>query len=88
MPRYYFDLGDDNGLYPDDEGLELAGIDAARQEAAHSLADMLRDAVREGTGRAVRQMSVEVRNDVGPVIRVKSGLESRFGSSAAKAAQI
>ena len=87
MPRYYFDLGDDNGLNPDDEGLELAGIDAARQEAAHSLADML-DAVREGTGRAVRQMAVEVRNDVGPVIRVKSGLESRFESSAAKAAQI
>ena len=51
------------------------GIDAARQEAAHSLADMLRDAVRDGTRTAVRQMSVEVRNDVGPVIRVKSGFE-------------
>jgi len=36
---------------------------------------VLRDAVREGTGRAVRQMSVEVRNDVGPIIRVKSGFE-------------
>jgi hypothetical protein len=75
MPRYYFDLCDDSGHYPDDEGLELPSIDAARQEAAHSLADMLRDAVREGTGRAVRQMSVEVRNDVGPIIRVKSGFE-------------
>ncbi|WP_426531535.1 DUF6894 family protein [Bradyrhizobium sp. McL0615] len=74
MPRYYFDLCDDSGLYPDDEGLELPSIDAARQEAAHSLADMLRDAVRDGTGRAVRQMSVAVRNDVGPVIRVKFGL--------------
>jgi hypothetical protein len=51
------------------------GIDAARREAAHSLADMLRDAVRDGTRTAVRQMSVEVRNDVGPVIRVKSGFE-------------
>jgi hypothetical protein len=75
MPRYYFDLRDDRGLFPDDEGVELPGIDAAREEAAHSLADMLRDAVRDGTGRAVRHMSVEVRNDVGPVIRVKSGFE-------------
>jgi hypothetical protein len=75
MPRYYLDLWDDTGLYPDDEGLELASIDAARQEAAHSLADMLRDAVRGGSGRDVRQMSVTVRNDVGPVIRVKSNFE-------------
>ena len=75
MPRYYFDLYDDSGLYPDDEGLELLSIDDAREEAAHSLADMLRDAVRSGTGRARRRMSVEVRNDVGPVIRVKSGFE-------------
>ena len=75
MPRYYFDLCDDSGFYSDDEGVELPGIDAARKEAAHSLADMLRDAVRDGTGRAVHQMSVEVRNDVGPVIRVKSGFE-------------
>ena len=75
MPRYYFDLYDDSGLYPDDEGLELPSLDDARQEAAHSLADMLRDAVRSGTGRAHRRMSVEVRNDVGPVIRVKSDFE-------------
>jgi uncharacterized protein DUF6894 len=73
MPRYYFDLCDDTGLYPDEEGLELASIDAARQEAALTLADMLREAVHDG--RALRQMSVEVRNDVGPVFRVKSGLE-------------
>jgi len=66
MPRYYFDLRDDGGLYPDDEGVGLPSIDAARQEAAHSLADMLRDAVRDRTRRAVRQTSVEVRNDVGP----------------------
>jgi len=75
MPRYYFDLYDDSGLYADDEGLDLPSIDDARQEAAHSLADILRDAVRSGTGRAYRRMSVEVRNDVGTVIRVKSGFE-------------
>jgi hypothetical protein len=72
MPRYYFDLLDDNDLYPDDEGLEPPSIDAARQEAAHSL----RDAAHGGTGKAVRQMSVEVRNDVGLVLRLKSSLEA------------
>ncbi len=56
-PRYYFDLRDDGGLYPDDERVGLPSIDAARQEAARSLADMLRDAVRDRTGRAIRQMS-------------------------------
>ena len=42
-------------------------IDAARREAAHSLADMLRDAVRDGTRTAVRQLSVEVRAMSGPL---------------------
>ena len=37
MPRYYFDLRDDRGLLPDDERVELPGIYAARQEAAHAL---------------------------------------------------
>jgi hypothetical protein len=76
MPRYYFDLLDGNDLYPDDEGLELPSIEAARQEAAHSLADLLRDAAHGGTGQAVRQMSVEVRNEVGLVLRLKSSLEA------------
>ena len=51
LTRYYFDIRDNTGLYPDEEGLDLPSIDAARQEAAHALADMLRDAVRDGAGR-------------------------------------
>ena len=75
MPRFYFDLRDDSSLFPDDEGLELASVEVARQETAHSLADMPRDAVRGGTGRPVRHMSIEVRNDVGPALRAKSNFE-------------
>jgi hypothetical protein len=77
MPRYYFDLCDDNNFYPDEGGLDFPSIDAARQEAAHSLADMLREAASSRTGKVVRQMSVEVRNDVGVVLRLKASLESK-----------
>jgi len=77
MPRYYFDLCDDNDLYPDEEGLVCPSIDAARQEAAHSLADMLREAASSRTGKVVRQMSVEVRSDVGVVLRLNVSLEAK-----------
>jgi hypothetical protein len=77
MPHYYFHLCDDNDLYPDEEGLDFPSIDAARQEAAHSLADMLREAASSRTGKVVRQMSVEVRNDVGVVLRLNVSLEAK-----------
>jgi hypothetical protein len=73
-----FRSSDEIDLYPDEEGLELPSIDAARQEAAHSLADLLRDAAHRDTGKAVRQMSVEVRNDLGLVLRLKSSVEEEI----------
>src|SRR5262249_4727617 len=45
MARYYFDLLDDDGIFIDEEGLELSSLRAVRAEAAKSLADMARDAV-------------------------------------------
>ncbi|WP_371852108.1 DUF6894 family protein [Bradyrhizobium brasilense] len=42
MPRYYFDLN--NGIVPDEEGLDLRDLDAAQDEAARSLGGMARDA--------------------------------------------
>ena len=73
MPRYYFDLRDDRGLFPDEEGLELPTIDAARAEAAQALADMLRDAVQDDS--RTLHLSIEVRNDVGRVLHLKSSFE-------------
>ena len=59
MARYYFDLreGDDR---PDDEGLDLPSIERAQQEAARSLADMARDAVRKNHDGLGRQKSKSV----------------------------
>ena len=71
MHLYYFDLHDSTGFYVDEEGMEFRDVGAAQQEAAHALADMARDAVRANTGELTERMSVEVRDDAGPVLHVK-----------------
>jgi hypothetical protein len=60
MPRYYFDVREGDDVTSDDEGLELSGIEAAWVEAAHSLADILRDAVRTRHQGADHRMAIEV----------------------------
>lgn len=70
MTRYYFDLVDDDGLFPDEEGLELADFRAAQVEAAKSLADMARDATYESGSSSKRHMAIAVRDDAGPVMHV------------------
>jgi hypothetical protein len=41
MTRYYFHIHDHGALIPDDEGLELSGIGAARAECILSVNDLL-----------------------------------------------
>ena len=43
MPRYYFDVRDGGKFTEDSEGIVLAGIEAAGEEAARGLADLARD---------------------------------------------
>jgi hypothetical protein len=73
MPRYYFDLRDGDELAVDEEGVELRNIDLVQEEAARSLADMARDAVRRTTRNRDlnHRMAIEVRDDHGPVMQVK-----------------
>jgi len=76
MPRFYFDLRDEEELAFDEEGLELSGVRAAQAEAARSLADMARDAACSSeaiNGR--RHMAIEVRDASGPVMQVKFTFE-------------
>ena len=68
MRRYYFDLRDGDRLHSDDEGRDLASFDAAREEATMSLAEMALDAM--GKRGADHRMSIEVRDDRGPVLKV------------------
>ena len=46
-----------------------------KEEAARSLADMARDAVRKSQDTMGRQMAIEVRDDNGPVLQVKFTFE-------------
>ncbi|MEH2589959.1 DUF6894 family protein [Bradyrhizobium sp. AZCC 1721] len=55
-PRYHFDLREGDDLAPDDEGLELLGSERVQEEAARSLADMARDAIRKNDAGAGHQM--------------------------------
>ena len=70
MTRYYFDLVDDDGLFLDEEGLELSDFRAVQVEAAKSLADMARDATYDSGSASKRYMAVEVRDDAGSVMHV------------------
>ena len=75
MIRYYFDMREGDSIATDEDGLELASIEAVQEEAARSLADMARDAVRKRNDGAGHQMSIDVRDDTGPVLQVKFTFE-------------
>jgi len=66
MPRYYFDILDDDGLFADEQGMVLEDMDAAVTVARRTLSDMVRDAF-ENTGHA--DLSIKVRDGAeGPVL--------------------
>jgi hypothetical protein len=75
MPSDYFDLKDHNGLFPDEEGLDLRDLDAAQEEAAQSLSEMVRDAARTPTQDPIQRMGIEVRDETGPVMHVRFSFE-------------
>jgi hypothetical protein len=68
MRRYYFDIREGAEIFPDEEGLEFSTIE---EEAALSLADMARDAVRSKKSNLRQEMAIEVRDDHGPVLQLK-----------------
>jgi hypothetical protein len=58
MPRYFFDTRDGADFVRDEIGIELDGVEAARDEA--SLADFARDAL---PGSVRRELAVECRDE-------------------------
>jgi hypothetical protein len=66
VARYYFDIRDGTGLYPDEEGVELPDQRAAEIEAARTLGGLARDlAVLEDPP----DIAVEVRTESGPIFQ-------------------
>jgi hypothetical protein len=62
MIRYYFDIVIDDEVVVDDEGSLLADVEAARREAAVSLAEIARTELR-----STSRLAISVRTDDGPV---------------------
>ena len=75
MPRFYFDLQDNDSLVIDDEGAEL-DVDAVQKEAAFTVADAVRDKLR---GPATcGEIAVQVRDDVGQIMRFRVAIEMQI----------
>jgi hypothetical protein len=64
MAQYFFDVIADGKLIPDEEGMNLPNLDAARREAHRSLADLAREVIR--TEHPPR-LTISVRGSEGPV---------------------
>jgi hypothetical protein len=79
--RYYFDLRNGGEFLSDEEGIELLDVEFVKREAAHSLADILRDELRTKRAKdgSRQHIAVEVRDDAGPVFEARCTLQ--FGSA-------
>ena len=64
MARYYFDVIADGQLVPDEEGMNLPNIAAARWEVHRSLADLACDVIRT---EHPPKLTISVRGSEGPV---------------------
>ena len=67
VPRFFFDTLDGDRFIPDEPGVELPSVEAARAEAGRSLADLAPDLPSDDR----RQVVVEVKDEAG---RPSSGL--------------
>ena len=71
MQRYFFDIRDGDELIVDEEGMLLRDVEAAKEEAARSLADIAKEDVGEKfNGGAERQLTIVIRDSAGPVQEV------------------
>ena len=66
MIRYYFHIRDGWDLIPDDEGMDLSGIDAARAEAYSSADDLARAGIRDG--KAAAAWAIEIADQAGNIL--------------------
>jgi len=60
LPQFHFDVRDGPMFVPDEDGVELDGLDAAKHEATEAALEISRDRLASGDSRAV---TIEVRNE-------------------------
>jgi hypothetical protein len=64
MPRFFFDIRDDDDTLVDEEGIDLPDLKAAQMEAAKSLTAMAADVQPEGS----KVLAIDVRTAEGRVL--------------------
>lgn len=67
MARYYFDSRDNEKFIADELGVEIASFEEVKRTASAAMADFAKDVL---PGSVVRILAIEVRDDLGPVLRV------------------
>jgi hypothetical protein len=65
MSLYFFDTRDNDDFIEDDIGLEFPDLEAVKVEAAKALAELAFEVV---PGSLRRELAVEVRDGLGPVL--------------------
>lgn len=65
MPRYFFDTHDGELFVADQQGIELASLEAAKLEAQKTLTEMVRDALPDGDQRT---FAAVVKDEAGRVL--------------------
>ena len=76
MTLYFFDFRSDSAYSQDEEGVKLPDLQSAHDEAVCALADIIRDATLEGA--VDPRISIEVRDQLGPVLEVRAVFESEI----------
>jgi hypothetical protein len=65
VPRYFFDTYNGDRFVPDDAGVELENLEAAKAMASRGLVDMAQDDLPDGDQRA---FVISVRDEAGEVL--------------------
>jgi hypothetical protein len=75
VARYYFDLREGDEVTRDEEGVNLPNLESVQEEAARALSEMARETVRQRPNGTEYRMSIEVRDDNGPVLQARFTFE-------------
>jgi hypothetical protein len=66
MPRYYLHIHGPDGTLEDNEGSELADMEAVREEAIEAVREIVANRVRRGRGASGREL--RVADDTGKLV--------------------
>jgi hypothetical protein len=67
MPRYFFHVREGSSFHRDEEGQELANVEAARQEAINAAREMLGEKLLHGGG-SLNHRTIEIADETGHVV--------------------